>query len=280
MLTSSAGASGTAVPLGTFPVKSLLWFLAGAAGLRVLAMTGWGFFPPGQGLVANLARVIIPLLSLVGLYFLNRRLLARDGFPGDLLGLGWRKLPWFFAGAAVMVPIVGLLAGGLWLAVPFHYEAGTMTWSRFAWQAAEYFAGNSGEELMFRGYLLLLLTRHLGLNRALLVVGFLFGVFHLPGLSGWVAVKMICTTMAWSYLFAYGFLLTGSLWTALGMHMAGNVMLHHVAGLSNQPSLLRAVMHEAWPINYDPAIVVWFAVTLPILGFAALRIRRNPAAAI
>lgn len=128
---------------------------------------------------------------------------------------------------------------------------------------------------MFRGYLLLLLTRHFGLARGLFIVGLLFGLFHLPGLSGWAAAKMICTTMTWSYLFAYGFILTGSLWTALGMHMAGNIVLHHVAGLSAKPSLLTAVLHDPWPTSYDPAFVVWFAVSIPVLGFAAWRTRRS-----
>lgn len=111
MLTSSAGPDSIAIPFKTFPLKSLLWFLAGVVCLRLLTVSGWAFFP-GQDLVASLARVLIPLLSLAGLYFLNRLLLARDGFPRDILGLGLRKLPWFFAGAAAMVPIVGLMAGG------------------------------------------------------------------------------------------------------------------------------------------------------------------------
>ena len=250
-------------------MKSLVLFVIAVIALRAFAVLAWAFFP-GSGLFPQLARVSIPLFVAIGLLVLNQRLLSRDGFPPDALGFCARRIGWFFAGGIINAGIILLMAGALWLLVPFHWERGSLTWEKLGWQTAEYFAGNVGEELAFRGYLLLLLTRHFGLTRALFVVALLFGLFHLPGLSGWTAVKMVCTTAAWSFLFAYGYLLTGSLWTAVGLHVFGNAILHHVFGMSGGTSILTPVMHKPWPDDYDPAFCVWMAVSIPIAVGAAL----------
>jgi membrane protease YdiL (CAAX protease family) len=143
-----------------------------------------------------------------------------------------------------------------------------------ATRTAEYFAGNFGEELAFRGYFLLVLTRYLGLTRALLIGALLFGLFHLPGLSGTEAIKMVCTTGALSFVFSYGYVLTGSLWTAVGMHVFGNVILHEVLGMSGKPGIAAMVFHEPWPSAYDPAFLVWLGVSVPVAVFGSLIVKR------
>lgn len=260
-----------------FPVKSLLLFITGAVMLRVLSMTGWAFFP-GDGRVGpQLARVLIPLCFAAALVVLNQRLLRRDGFPADMLGLRptFRRAGWFVMGGLVIIPVIGILVGALWLFVPFHYERGTLSFPALIWQSAEYFGGNSGEELIFRGYLLLILVRHLGLPRALIITGFLFGLFHLPGLSGLTALKMVCTTFLGACVYAYGYVLTGTLWTAIGMHVVANIVLHHVFGASGKPSLFTPVLHEAWPASYDPAFWVWVGVFVPVVALASVTARRH-----
>jgi membrane protease YdiL (CAAX protease family) len=261
-----------------FPVASLTGFVLGAELLRLLAMPAWMFFPE-RGFFAHSARVVIPLLVVAGLVVLNRTFLTRDGFSRDALGLGSRRIGWFFAGGLLIVPVLLAMAGALWLLVPFHWERGAMTWSQLAWKTAEYFAGNFGEELMFRGYFLLVLARYLGLTRALWIGALLFGVFHLPGLSGVEAVKMVCTTAAMSFVFAYGYVLTGSLWTAVGMHVFGNVILHQVLGMSGQAAMATLVFHEPWPGTYDPGFLACLGVSISVAVMATLiakRFRRMP----
>jgi membrane protease YdiL (CAAX protease family) len=139
----------------------------------------------------------------------------------------------------------------------------------------EYLGGNAGEELIFRAYLLLLLRRHCGLGWAVAITSLLFGLFHLPGLSGVAALKMIGTTFLGGSLFAVGFLLTNTLWTAIGMHVVGNVVLHQVLGLSGNPdSIFTPSFDRAWPASYDPALVAWFAVLIPVLAIAWVRYRQ------
>jgi membrane protease YdiL (CAAX protease family) len=254
-----------------FPFKSLLLFLVGTVVLRLLSMVGWVFFP-GDGAIPQLGRILIPLCFSIALVVLNQRLLAGDGLAPDALGLKLTpaRAGTVLASSLLMALIFAAMAGGLWLLVPFHYQRGPLSLPAFSLRSIEYLAGNAGEELIFRGYLLLLLRRHLGLTAALAITGLLFGLFHLPGLSGMAALKMTCTTMLGGALFAYGFLLTGTLWSAIGLHVAGNIVLHHVLGLSGQPSLLTPVFDQPWPTTYDPAFVVWLAILIPVVTIAAL----------
>jgi membrane protease YdiL (CAAX protease family) len=167
-----------------FPVKSLVFFISAVIVLRGIVVLAWAFFP-GAGLFPHVVRVTVPLFVAVGLLALNQRLLAREGFPQDALGLNARRFGWFFAGGFIIALVILLIAGELWLLAPFHWARGSLTWAGLSWQTAEYFGGNLGEELAFRGYLLLLLTRRFRLTGALFIIALLFGLFHLPGLSAW-----------------------------------------------------------------------------------------------
>jgi uncharacterized protein len=231
---------------------------------------------PGTNLFPTIARVVSLLLVALGLLVLNRKLLVRDGFVPQALGLHPRKAGWLLVGAAAMAVLIAAMVGALSLLVPFRYERGSMSAGDLGLQVAQYFSGNFAEELLFRGYLLIVLLRYLGLGRALLIVGALFGLFHWPGLAPLAAAKMTCTTFVGSCLFAYGFLLTRSCWTAVGLHVAGNTLLHHVAGLSGQrDALWRPVFDVPWPTNYDPGFLVYMFVTGAATVLAAVALNRQ-----
>src|SRR5688500_7381102 len=110
-----------------FPFQSLLLFTGGAVVLRLLSMVGWVFFP-GNGTIPQLGRILIPLCFPIALVVLNLRLLARDGFKPNALGL--KPTPGraaaFIPGAILMALIFAAMAGCLWLLVPFHYERGLL----------------------------------------------------------------------------------------------------------------------------------------------------------
>lgn len=212
-----------------------------------------------------IARVAAGLVWTLGLYWLNREFLRREGLAVSWLGLSLSKAPFFFLGAAFVVPVLCLMAGVLWVLVPFHWEPGVLTGSGLGWRLLEYVGGNCGEELMFRGYLFLALARWMGMGRALLVVSVMFGLFHLPGLSGAAAIAMVCTTALWSILFGLAFAKTGSLWTAMGVHAAGNTVLHRVMGLSGAESLARLHFDAARPSGYDPGLIAVVVGTVPVI---------------
>jgi membrane protease YdiL (CAAX protease family) len=261
-------------PVRAFPYRTMLRVIVGMIIMRAGCVAAWAFFPRAEGM-QQLARIVIPLLFVGGLVALNCWCLERDGIGAERLGLEFRRLGLFFAGAIVMIPVVLLMAGTLWLFVPFHWERGSLSLARLGWQAAEYTAGNFSEELMFRGYFLLVLMRYLGLGYALAISGILFGFFHLPGLSGVGALKMVCTTSLTSLLFATGFLLSHSLWMALGMHAGGNLLLHQGLGLSGGASVARVALDGSWPAGYDPAFVTWLLVIIPCAGILLYVTRRT-----
>jgi membrane protease YdiL (CAAX protease family) len=159
--------------------------------------------------------------------------------------------------------VISLITAGFWLFAPFHFERGTLGAREGLVAINGYFWSNIGEELVFRGYVLIVLIRRFGLRAALAATALIFGLFHLPGQSGLGAVKMVFTTAAFSYLLSAAFLTTGTLWTAIALHFGANVLLHKITGLSGGVALVKPVLQGAYP-SYDPAFFVTVAV--PLLG--------------
>jgi membrane protease YdiL (CAAX protease family) len=85
------------------------------------------------------------------------------------------------------------------------------------WAAADLMVGMA-EEFVFRGYLLFTLTRGMGFWPAAILTSALFGLTHLdvPG-EPWTAVMNIALL---SLLLCLALRRTGSLWFAIGSHMA------------------------------------------------------------
>ncbi len=241
-------------------VGAVALFLLATVALEVLWMTTGGVYPWKTLFQATLV-LLIGVVFVSANIWLNRAFLGWDGLSKSSLGLGVRQLPCCFAGCALAVPLILMMAGALWLMVPFHWVVGAMRWHELPGQFARYLLGNSVEELIFRGYLLVTLRRSLGLPRALAITGLMFGLFHLPGMSGMAAVKMVCTTAAMSVVFALAYVRTKSLWTAIGLHAFTNLLLHRVLGASGeQQGLLRMQFEKSWPTSYDPGMVALIAV--------------------
>jgi uncharacterized protein len=102
-----------------------------------------------------------------------------------------------------------------------------------------FFWGSMLEELMFRGYLLPRLIALWGRGWALVAIALAFGLFHLPGLAGMEATKMVGTTAACSLLYSALVLRTGTLWSAVAAHAAMNGVLHTVLGGTGKPALFQ-----------------------------------------
>jgi len=240
-------------------IGAIALFLVATVALEVTWMTTGGVYP-ARTIFQTTVMVLIGLTVVGANIWLNRAFLGWDGFSKSSLGLGVRQLPWFFVGCAMAVPLIGMMAGALWLMAPFHWVAGSLRWHDLPGQFFRLLLGNSVEELIFRGYLLVTLRRSLGLTRALAITGLLFGLFHLPGMSGMAALKMVCTTVAMSVVFALACVRTKSLWTAIGVHGFANLLLHNVLGLSGgQQSVLRMQFDGKWPTGYDPGMVALLA---------------------
>ena len=244
-------------------IKPLLCFVLLVAICIGSSVAGHMFFP-GSNALPYAIRTVLTAVGTIILAVGSERLLARQF--GNELTLGLRPASkaaaGFLSGSFAAIVWISLLAAAFWLFVPFHFERGALKARDVLPTAHHYFWSNLGEELVFRGYLLIVLWRAFGLRMALALVALLFGLFHLPGLSGMAALKMIFTTAAASYFFAAVFLATGTLWTAVALHFMGNVLLHKISGLDGGAALLKPVLHHSYP-SYDPGF--WVFMIIPLL---------------
>lgn len=268
MISEFIGAEG-------FQLKPALAFIALCLACVAASVAGQMFFP-GENLVPLVARSLLAAFGTIVLAIGSGKLL-QDHFRGpEQLGLrlNVRSFLGFFGGFAGGFLMIALLAGAIWLIVPFHFERGELPLAKVVPLANGYFWSNLGEELVFRGVPLIILSRILGPSIALAVIALAFGLFHLPGLSGVMAAKMFLTTGASSYLFSAAFLATDTLWTAIGLHFALNVSLHLVTGLDGGTALLKPIFTESWPAYFDPGFLIF--LSLPLLLASAIFYLRPP----
>jgi len=258
-----------------FPTRASIAFLLLTLLLRAAWVAATNAFPVLNG-PQRTARILIGLGGLIVIIWLNERFLRKGGFDKAALRVGIKDSQWFLAGCLLIVPFMILMASILRLLTPFHWVLGELTWQDLGWSFAEYFTGNAFEELMFHGYLLVALCRSMGFTPSLLILGVFFGLFHLPGLSGIAAIKMICSTASWSIVFGLAYIRTGSLWTAIGMHVFGNTLLHSVMGMSVEPSLFRVVLNGGSPTFYDPGFLALVAATMPAVFLLIPRRHSTP----
>jgi membrane protease YdiL (CAAX protease family) len=203
------------------------------------------------------------------------RLLQRDNLPADRLGLAptpahARALLLGCLGACLLMAV---LIAGLRVAMPFEWQPGSRPGSSVALEALTYFCGNSVEELLFRGYALIALAHAIGTTRALWLLALPFGLFHFPGLDALALGKMILTTGAMHFVFAYAYLGTRSLWAAISLHALANLLLHAVSGLGQGASAFDVVLQRPAPTGFDLPFVIY----LSSAAITALVMSRLPA---
>ncbi len=69
------------------------------------------------------------------------------------------------------------------------------------------------------------------------------------------------------------FILTGSLWTAMGVHVTSNILLHAVTSLDGAGKAIFApVFHAGWPTGYDPALLSFLLSAMIIASLLYLLI--------
>jgi membrane protease YdiL (CAAX protease family) len=245
--------------------SSVCLFLALAAVMIAAHQAAHGFFP-GSRAVAQAGRLLCMVAGLVVLVVGSRWLLGRDGIDRNRLGLGTdsSSLRAFSIGVALACAHMLALMVALYCVVPFELSGGPLPVEAVALAALGYLTGNFGEELVFRGYLFVALAHWLGTTRAIWSLALPFGLFHFPGLDPMALAKMIATTGAMHFVYAYAFLATRSLWAAVSMHALGNTLLHQVFGTGG-PALLSIHYSRPFPNAVDAPFLVFFGITI---GFA------------
>lgn len=123
------------------------------------------------------------------------------------------------------------------------------------------------EELVFRGVILYVLIRHLGIVKACLLSAILFGIYHWfsYGVLGARPVLMIyvfLVTGAGGWMFAFAFAKTHSLFAPIGLHLGWNLVAAIV--FSSGP------IGEQWLLEQGAAVQTSDWVTLLFFSLQAI----------
>jgi uncharacterized protein len=105
---------------------------------------------------------------------------ARDGLPSP------RRFPLWLAGTFAIVPLMTLAAVGVQAVLGLPYNLGDVS-SRLAVGAVWPLTAAVGEEFAWRGTVLPLLRLRFGFLRSALIIGLLWGFWHLP--ADWIGLK-------------------------------------------------------------------------------------------
>jgi uncharacterized protein len=257
-------------------VRASSWLLfALLAIVSIAALQGAGSIFSGDRTGAYLGRAAGYLAVVALLIAGSIRLLKRDNLPADRLGLAPNAAHAraFLLGCLGACLLMGLLMAALYVAMPFEWRPGSRSASSVGLEALNYFCGNSAEELLFRGYALIALANTFGTSRALWLLAVPFGLFHAPGLDAMALLKMILTTGATHFIFAYAYLATRSLWAAIALHALVNVALHAVSGFGRGASAFEIDLSQPAPAGYDAP----FAIYLLCAALVAAAMSRLPA---
>jgi hypothetical protein len=258
--------------------SSAFLFLAMAAAAIFALQSAHGLFP-GDRPGAELGRLLCFAAAAVLLVAGSRSLLSRDGIGREALGMGFGRshARAFAIGAALALAHLTACMVTLYAVSRFELVRGALPASSVASGGIGYLFGNAIEELLFRGYLLVVLARWLGTTWAVAVLAIPFGLFHFQGLDTTQLLKMMCTTGAMHFVYAYVFLATRSLWAAVAMHAVGNTLLHSVLGV-DQPGLLALEFSNPPPAELDVPFIVFFGVTAGLaLLLSRLEVTRSGA---
>jgi len=263
----------------TSPVANLFFWLVAA---YVLIGTGPMFFP-AAGSTVSVAALVWKIFGAAVALLLTLKFLRHS--PGmSVLGLrpGARTIGLLLFGTLAGVVLVGAWAASFRLFVSFSLTPGSITLPELLLSLGIYLFGALIEELAFRGQPFVRLRQRYGTMLAVLLVSLVFGLLHLPGMTGVNAIKIIALTGLGSLLFCLAYLLSGSLWTAVGLHAGMNFMLHTLlgAGGGHGPSLLKPLYSSPPPaidVGFWCFIVLQLAVAAVLVLIGQGRSAASPA---
>lgn len=226
-----------------------------------------------------LVRTTILAITDILLVVISIRMLRLNHLAENSLGLAsfHKAILNFLFGLCIAFVVIICLGTVLYFFVPFHFVKGALNVTGLLKESSAYFWGNMLEELIFRGFLLVLLIQITGWRKAVWIMAIPFGLFHLPGMGLTLeGLKMVATTAAFSFVFSYAFLLTGSLWTAIGVHVAGNILLHAITGLDgNNKAVYQPVFNGKFPQKYDAGFVASLVTSICVSFILYLLIKRK-----
>jgi CAAX protease family protein len=232
-----------------------------------------------QALAIDIAALDSALLSLLGYWFLVRRIEKRSVAELAAAGAVRELALGLLIGAALFAAVLGALA----LLGVYHYT-GTAPASVLIKPLVASVASGIFEELLFRGLLFRLIESAIGSWLALAVSAVIFGLLHL--LNPHATLLAACAlVLEAGVLLAATYLLTRRLWLPIGMHIAwnftqGGIFGLVVSGSGTSIGLFNGVLSgPVWLSGGEfgaEASVVAVIICLGVaVGFLAIAVRRR-----
>lgn len=270
------------------PGLRALLFLPATLVCVVLVFAAWalyGWLTAGRTLADVLARMttlranLMITLAALAATWLCARLLDDEPRPSLALPLSALGLTQGLTGMLASTAMQATLYAAGLLSGAYVAQLGSPPGAAFLRYVLAMFFVAFGEELLYRGYLLRRLTESLGRWPAAWLTAILFTAPHMnnPGAWGMVVVGLVAHGLVDAWIVQE----SGSLWPAIGLHWAWNVIEGAVLGLPNsgvsEPFALVQTMVDgpAWWTGgaFGPEAGLLNLISLPV-GFLVLRLHR------
>ncbi len=206
------------------------------------------------------------LLGDILLVYATYYLLKRNGLSVKVLGLDFsrRSFSSVLIGIVIGIVVISVSAVVSYLGVTYHFEYKSLSIIEIIKSTYSILLRALSEELLFRGFLLVVFAKRFGWRWAVLIMALPFGLFHLQGGPN---VSMVISTTFYSLVFSLSFILTRSLWCAVFVHATVNLLLHVITGLDGASnSVYELVLDEKWP-SYPLGLLVSIVAALITSGF-------------
>lgn len=153
-------------------------------------------------------------------YYLNDKFSKKNALNGSILKCKPGSVGQCFGGSILGFLLIAGMWAILYLIYPFDIIRNPVSKIVPVMDIVSYSLGNTLEELLFRGFLLLASVRLFEKTGAVLFVSILFGLFHLPGFGlTKEGLSMAVTTFTMSLLYFRDLL--------HGIHLAGRYITYH-----------------------------------------------------
>jgi len=182
---------------------------------------------PGNNMFPFLMRSTILLFALILSYYLNYKFCRKNLLNSDILKFKSGLIKYYLGGIVFGCILIATIWAIIYMIYPFEILKNPYSKINPATDIISYSLGNTLEELLFRGFILVSLVKFFGKMGGVFFVSLLFGLFHLQG-SGLTSegLGMVMTTFTMSLLFISVIYYTKSIWTAATLHITGNLLLH------------------------------------------------------
>ncbi len=226
----------------------------------------------GGSLMNFWVRTTFILLADALLLYVTYTSLKRNGIPVAAMGLSIEKRLYKDAliGVAIAIATITTMAMVLSLFVPYHFVYRSLSAGYILKESYSYILGAMLEELLFRGFLLLMFAKRFGWRAGLLIMALPFGLYHLAG-----GLSMVVSTTIFSFIFGLSFVLTGSLWTAVFLHATVNILLHTITGLDGAGNVVYTLAFDGHIPHYPFGLLVSLMTALTIASILYLIVTKK-----